>query len=106
MGGVDLLFRDIVQYYIQQKGGNKWYREITELFIDLSCYNAFIVWKALHNSAITQHNYSFLQELVQEIVTVHHSPVGNYTFKVNNRNTRTRCEICSKLTIKTPEIRQ
>ena len=31
------------------------------------------------------------------------SPVGNYMFKVNNRNTRTRCEICSKLTIKTPE---
>ena len=28
---------------------------------------------------------------------------GNYIFKVNNRNTRTRCEICSKLTIKTPE---
>ena len=26
-------------------------------------------------------------------------------FKVNNRNTRTRCEICSKLT-KTPERRQ
>ena len=24
-------------------------------------------------------------------------------FKVNNGNTRTRCEICSKLTIKTPE---
>ena len=24
-------------------------------------------------------------------------------FKVNNRNSRTRCEICSKLTIKTPE---
>ena len=27
-------------------------------------------------------------------------------FKVNNRNTRTKCEICSKLTIKTPEQRQ
>ena len=26
-------------------------------------------------------------------------PTGNYMFKVNNRNTRTRCEICSKLTI-------
>ena len=26
-------------------------------------------------------------------------------FKVNNRNTRTRCEICSKLIIKTPERR-
>ena len=32
-------------------------------------------------------------------------PTGNYMFKVNNRNTRTRCEICSKLTIKTPERR-
>ena len=27
-------------------------------------------------------------------------PAGNYMFKVNNRNTRKRCEICSKLTIK------
>ena len=33
-------------------------------------------------------------------------PAGNYTFKVDNRNTRTRCEICSKLTIKTPKRRQ
>ena len=32
-------------------------------------------------------------------------PAGNCMFKVNNRNTRTRCEICSKLTIKTPERR-
>ena len=31
------------------------------------------------------------------------NPAGNYLFEVNNRNTRTRCEICSKLTIKTPE---
>ena len=30
---------------------------------------------------------------------------GNYKFKVSNRNTRTRCEICSKLTIKTQERR-
>ena len=28
---------------------------------------------------------------------------GNHMFNVNNRNTRTSCEICSKLTIKTPE---
>ena len=33
-------------------------------------------------------------------------PVSIYLLKVNNRNTRTRCEICSKLTIKTPERRQ
>ena len=30
-------------------------------------------------------------------------PASNHMFKVNNRNTRTRCKICSKLTIKTPE---
>ena len=33
------------------------------------------------------------------------NPAGNYMFKVNNRNTRTRCDICSKLTIKIPERR-
>ena len=27
-------------------------------------------------------------------------------FKVNNKNRRTICEVCSKLTIKTPERRQ
>ena len=32
-------------------------------------------------------------------------PAGNYMFKVNNKNTRTMCEICSKLTIKIPERR-
>ena len=36
-------------------------------------------------------------------VTVH--PAGNYMFKVNNRNTRAKCEICPKLTIKTQERR-
>ena len=30
-------------------------------------------------------------------------PAGLYLFKVNNRNTRTMCEICSKLQRKTPE---
>ena len=29
-----------------------------------------------------------------------YNPVGIYLLQVNNRNTRTRCEICSKLTIK------
>ena len=33
------------------------------------------------------------------------NPAGIYLFKVNNGNTRTRCEICSELTIKTPERR-
>ena len=32
-------------------------------------------------------------------------PANIYLFKVYNRSTRTRCEICSELTIKTPEKR-
>ena len=34
------------------------------------------------------------------------NPADIYLLIVNNRNTRTRCVICSKLTIKTPERRQ
>ena len=30
-------------------------------------------------------------------------PAGIYLFKLNNENNRTKCEICSKLTIKTPQ---
>ena len=33
-------------------------------------------------------------------------PVAIYLLKVKERNTRTMSEICSKLTIKTPERRQ
>ena len=33
-------------------------------------------------------------------------PAGIYLFEDNNGNTRTMCEICSKLTIKTPEQHQ
>ena len=32
-------------------------------------------------------------------------PTNFYLFKVNNKNTRKKCGICSKLTIKTPERR-
>ena len=35
-----------------------------------------------------------------------YNPAGIYLLKVNKSNTRTRCEICSKLLIKTPEQRQ
>ena len=34
------------------------------------------------------------------------NPAGIYQLKVKNRSTKTRREICSKLTIKTPERRQ
>ena len=38
--------------------------------------------------------------------TYDNNSAGNWMFKVKDRNTRTMCEICSKLTIKTPERRR
>ena len=46
-------------------------------------------------------NYLWSELLRQE----HSDPVGSYMVNVNIRSTRARCEICSKLTIKTPEQR-
>ena len=37
------------------------------------------------------------------ISSLRNFPAGNYMFQINNRNTSRRCEICSKLTIKTSE---
>ena len=56
-------------------------------------------------------DYTFLDEFINDIcsllkeVSSNMNPVGIYMLKLNNKNTRTRCEICSKLTIKIPERR-
>ena len=51
---------------------------------------------------------NFLQKsslcIYQRVKTISY-PVGIYLLKFNNKNTRARCEICSTLTIKTPEQR-
>ena len=39
---------------------------------------------------------------IRLLVSLNTFQAGNYMFQVNNRNSRTRCEICSKLT-KTPD---
>ena len=39
---------------------------------------------------------------ITENSSVNHLEDSSYLLKVNNRNTRTRCEIYSNLTIKTP----
>ena len=44
-----------------------------------------------------------LTQLFNNSSSSSHYPAGNYMFQVNNRNTRAQCEICCKLTIKTPE---
>ena len=41
-----------------------------------------------------------------ECFLIKHKPANIYLFKVSNRNSRKRCGICSKLTIKTTERHQ
>ena len=41
-----------------------------------------------------------------KIMDTANNPAGIYLLKINTMNTRIRCEICSKLTIKTSERRQ
>ena len=36
--------------------------------------------------------------ILNKIIFIYQYPAGNYMFRVDNRNTRVRCEICSKLT--------
>ena len=49
--------------------------------------------------------YRYRLNLLGNLTHKAFSPTDIYLLKVNNRNTRTRCEICSKLTIKIPERR-
>ena len=58
-------------------------------------------WKTLINS-LSSGLTSHLSHLLSKEI----NPTDIYLFKFNNGNTRKRCEICSKLTIKTPKRRQ
>ena len=66
--------------------------------MELFCESRSLI-KALNsaiNALLLWHSYPKFNKI----------PAGIYLLKVNNRNTRTRCEICLKLTIKIPERRQ
>ena len=67
-----------------------------------SCYSHIFFKGSLYNCekfTLNGHHYLALPEH-SPIKTI---PVNIYLFKVNNRNTRKRREICSELTIKTPK---
>ena len=65
----------------------------------------FPVHQKFNQIAEETHDTKILGKLSEgDMITCSNSE-HDYMFKVNNRNTRTRCEICSKLTIKTPERR-
>ena len=72
-----------------------------QFFLTLNIYDDAFLRRLLTAESSSLQTAKFLH--LQTNVSVNDCPAGNYVFKVNNRNIRTRCEICSKLTIKTPE---
>ena len=50
-----------------------------------------------------QISFCFLKKLYKQVLRPY--PANIYFFKASNRNTRKRCEICLKLTLKSPERR-
>ena len=56
-------------------------------------------WKCNSFQTLCQVKRGILISYTQQVKT--RPPVGTYLLRYNNKNTRTRCEICSNLTIKT-----
>ena len=78
MGGVDNLSRVLDPYSCQRKS-LKWYRKIAELFLDVSIYNSFLVWRELNDSKDTHLNFRL--KIITEIISWH-----SYTKGKNNRH--------------------
>ena len=62
-------------------------------------------WKKNQDNQEFLKIYKTISYLLQ-VIANGEIPVGIYLLRVNTRNTWTRCEICSKLTITTPDRRQ
>ena len=76
-----------------------------KLAIILGVSHVIVIYFRFHFCALLQ---PICAGEVTEVIMIESSLyfTGNYVFKVNNRNTRTRYELYSKLTIKTPKRRQ
>ena len=68
MGGVDNLSMVTNPYNMQRKG-RKWYRKLAELFMEISVYNSFILWKKINNPNIDQ--LQFRQDIINSIIIFH-----------------------------------
>ena len=78
---------------------------LVSLAIALSRLTDFLKKKLLRHKVSSQPKTTISNERFRK-TSNKYIPASNYMFKVTNGNTRKRCEICSKLTIKIPERRQ
>ena len=72
---------------------------IIQIFIAKSCYSFAIYTFRLVESY--QNRIRVIQIVSYKLLLVR--PAGIYLLKIDNKNTRKKCKICSKLTIKTPK---
>ena len=81
---------------------------LAELSLVLQCFQrqTNVKMKEMQTSHYSSVLCSFLSERFIDVANLTRNPGGMYLLKVNNRNSRTRCEICLNLTIKTPERRE
>ena len=66
----------------------------------------FLKYRLQEELALFSHSISIYQKIVSTLLAYFRLfAAGIYLVQVNNDNTRTMCEICSNLTIKSPERR-
>ena len=70
MGGVDLVRRVLIPYSSQRRGV-KWHRKIAELYLDISVYNSFILWKKMDPDKQNVDHLSYRKLLIKEINVFH-----------------------------------
>ena len=80
--------------------------EFDSHYVTLSCSSSFMQTGSIDVGDIAIKPLDFispLHKIPSKVFWLRWYPAGFYLLKVNNRNTRTRCDICSKLTIRIPE---
>ena len=65
------LFSRVLIPYSSQRRGVKWYRKIAELYLDISVYNSFILWKKMNPNKQNVDHLNYRKLLVQEIIMFH-----------------------------------
>ena len=70
MGGIDLVSRVVIPYNLQTRRF-KWPQKLAELFLELSVYNSFIIFKKLNPDNNTMTHLLFRQALIEELIQFH-----------------------------------
>ena len=68
-------------------------------------HNGIDYFQYWNHPLVTSQELTFLIPSIQTFLMPRGIPANIYLFKFSNRDTRKKCEVCSKLTIKTPERR-